>query len=443
MLDPFVKTVDPDRVAPVLYVHPRSQLCMREIIPISLPAIANRVQQRLVGRFEEELTDRQIRAARVVLMDIHWYLTLPAALRLAERVRRVNPGAKIVAGGLTASIFSRQIVRGSPIDFVVRGDAERPLPALVTALLDGGDARDVANLVHREFETPRSYALTRADMDESNYLDLDFFPTLRERLRRIHRQVGRRPLGTHPYSMAFRGCDFDCDCYGARDAQWAAFSRRAVLRSPERVRDDLIALSGDPRWSYVNVFHDIVGTTPRAYWETVYDRRYDLNVMYELHTLPSEAGLSRLLDSFTGGIICFPIDRHHNSSMELAPTEGLIDRIRQAQRDRRYSLRLAYSKVYARKNAVYARALAEVVRATGCLKWDGSCWWADVPRMGGDGDGTEAEFMRYAANRGRRYPWLNVACQTGLYLQRWFPGPVNRAAEALIGAGQVFGETKT
>ncbi len=443
MLDPFVKTVEPDRVAPVLYVHPRSQMYLREIIPISMPAIVNRIEERVVGRFEQELTDDQIRAARVVLFDIHWYLTLPAALRLAERVKRVNPGAKIVAGGLTASIFSRQIARGSAIDYVVRGDAERPLPALVSALVDGRDGSDVPNVVHRDFETPRSYSLTREDMDESDYNGVDFFPTLRERLRMIHRQVGRRPLGTHPYSMAFRGCVFNCDsCEGSRDAQSVAFSRHAVLRSPERVRDDLIALSEDPDWSYVNVFHDIVGTTPREYWETVYDRHYDLNVMYELYNLPSEDGLARLLGSFAGGVICFPIDRYHNSSMELVPTDGLIARIRQTQRDRRYTVRLAYSKVYEQKDAAYARSLAEVVRATGCLKWDGSCWWADVPQMDENGDGSDAEFARYAANGGRRYPLLNVACQTGLYLQRWFPGFVNWAAEAMIGAGRLFGETK-
>ena len=91
MLGFFPKRVEPERTAPVLYVHPRSQMMLKEMIPVSVPALMNRLPAPVVGRFEDELTPEQVSAARIALMDVHWYLSLPAALRLADRLKRLNP----------------------------------------------------------------------------------------------------------------------------------------------------------------------------------------------------------------------------------------------------------------------------------------------------------------------------------------------------------------
>ncbi|MHA1568003.1 MAG: hypothetical protein ACTSXZ_00915 [Alphaproteobacteria bacterium] len=430
------KRVAPEKTAPVLYIHPRSQLMMKEIIPLSLPAVINRVAAPVVGRFEDELTAEQVRAARVVVMDIHWYLTLPAALKLAARVKVINPTCRIIAGGLTASIFARQLVRDSKIDYVVTGDAEGPLPMLVSALLDNGDAAQAPNVVGRDFTTPRTYCLTPEVMDTLDYNNVDFFPTLKERLRLIHAQVGDRPISTHPYCLAFRGCPMDCTgCIGAAGAQMKLFGRRSVWRSAGRLREELAALAANPDVRYVNFFHDFIGLAPPEYTAEALSQRYELNLYYEFFTLPTPAGLGLLLDAFPGGRLIFSADRFHTTSTALCAPDELIARIRQAQQAGRFRVHLAYSKIFMQKKSEYRETIRRVYRATRCLLWEASCWWSDCPELEEMDRATDEEFAFYAANKGRRFPLVNFACQSGLFLQRLFPRLVNQAADRLISSG--------
>ena len=101
---------------PVVYVHPRSGMIFEEILPLSLPDLVRRVPYPVLGRFEADVRPEELRAAEVVLMDVHWYSSLPSALALSRRVRTISPRARIVAGGLTASLFPRQLLRRSEID---------------------------------------------------------------------------------------------------------------------------------------------------------------------------------------------------------------------------------------------------------------------------------------------------------------------------------------
>ena len=71
---------------------------------------------------------------------------------LVEAVRRVKAatGVPVVIGGSAFSLFPEQILELSGADYGVKGEGERALPALVSALASGGDPRGIPGLVRRQ-----------------------------------------------------------------------------------------------------------------------------------------------------------------------------------------------------------------------------------------------------------------------------------------------------
>ncbi|HEX9050808.1 MAG TPA: cobalamin-dependent protein, partial [Anaeromyxobacter sp.] len=128
----------PGGPAPLLYVHPRGHL-NDLVVPAGAVSAMNAAPFPKLGRYAFEVTDAELRAARVVAMDLHWALGLAGLEPLLARVRAVNPAARVVVGGITASHYPRELVEALGVDHVVQGDAEAAFPALVAALLDGGE----------------------------------------------------------------------------------------------------------------------------------------------------------------------------------------------------------------------------------------------------------------------------------------------------------------
>src|SRR5437868_1095631 len=77
-----------------------------------LEALMARVQPKLVG------------------ISLKWFHHLAGAHRLARAVRRIDPEARIVLGGNSASSWWRDLVQWDCADAVVLGDGEVPLLSL-------------------------------------------------------------------------------------------------------------------------------------------------------------------------------------------------------------------------------------------------------------------------------------------------------------------------
>ncbi len=86
----------------------------------------------------EELSDADIRAARLVAISTPMHTALRLGLRVAERVRALNPGAVIAFYGLYAALNADMLLRGRA-DAVFGGEYLRPLLALAQALASGRD----------------------------------------------------------------------------------------------------------------------------------------------------------------------------------------------------------------------------------------------------------------------------------------------------------------
>ena len=172
----------------ILYVHSDIPMLYRFIIPISIPALVNRIPYKVEGLYESELKYFNLNKIRIIIIDLHWYLSLKSAMTLVKSIKRINPAITIIAEGITASLFAEILVNRSDIDFVIRGDAEIPLPLLIKSILDNGRNLEVVpNLIGRNgFKTEWKYVLTREDMDDNDYYRIDFFPSFKKDIHKVH-----------------------------------------------------------------------------------------------------------------------------------------------------------------------------------------------------------------------------------------------------------------
>jgi hypothetical protein len=367
----------------VLYVHPQTTMSRQCIMPFSIPAMVKRIPYAVDGRFAGELTDQEIRDARIIFMDIHWYLALHGAELLCKRIKTVNPNCVTIAGGITASEYPYQIISKFGVDFVIRGDGERPLPELVTAIMEGtSDFENIPNLIGKNgVDNPRRYVLNSADMEENDYLDIDFFPSFKKEIYRIQKNnVSPWSEVIHPYMIPFRGCPIECvGCAGAISEQRKLFGRKPVMRSAERLREDFERCDREEGIRFVSIYHDFITLLKSDYAFDVLTRPLNLNVRMEFNSRPEMDQLRLILNTFRGGVINFSIDHKHLTSSDLIDPDHMVALIKEVKKHRSFFTVLSYNKIFARNNPAYKEGMAWIVKATGCLVSDESFYWTEHP----------------------------------------------------------------
>lgn len=183
---------------------------------------------------------------RVVGFTLNWHHQLADVLAQAEAVRQALSQVNIVVGGLTASVFDREILESCPaIDAVVRGDAEHPLEEYVGSVEWDLEPETVPNLTWRKGkEIVRNelswFANAKAlsDMDfgrldllrnADHYSGEPWEPLWNVAPSKPSRRTFHLPIG--------RGCNWDCAfCSGCREGHRRFTGRAApVFRSAESV----------------------------------------------------------------------------------------------------------------------------------------------------------------------------------------------------------------
>lgn len=161
----------------VLYLHPHGHLVDDRYVPVGAITSMNAAGGRKLGLYSGECSDQTIRSARVVALDWHWHISLPAVQRVVERVRRVNPSAVVVLGGLTAAWFGQRVFGFLPVDLLAVGEAEPGFAMLVEA---GGaiDPARLPNFVSADGTVGPRRALTQAEFDQIDPITVDWFPSL-------------------------------------------------------------------------------------------------------------------------------------------------------------------------------------------------------------------------------------------------------------------------
>lgn len=407
----------------ILFIHPKTDMQLKPILPMSLPALIHRLDAPVIGRFHDEWTADEVRRAAIVLMDVHWYLSLQSAIALSHRLKAINPNLRIIAGGLSASLFAKPLLRDSRIDYIIKGDAEAPLSHLVNALLNGDETAvsRTPNLISRDYVSPEQYSLMREDLDALNFRDIAFFPSLERQVYHYHRIYKEGvTIPIFPYLMVYRGCPLECPaCCGALTPQSRLFGRSWVLRSAEKVREDLQVWSADPRIRFVNVFHDFVSILPMAYTQQILSEKYALDVSYEFFDVPTEEQLALFLDAFSGGKLLFALGRYHNATHHTVDEAALIQRIRQVQAVKRYTPVLGYVQQF-RQDPHYEAELNSVRRATRTATYKVDFWWEDYPVPDAQGEGSEADYRR-TLSWTHKFWLMNTLYRIGIGVYRLSP----------------------
>lgn len=204
----------------------------------------------------------EVRKPKVAAFSLQWHLQTFDVLNTIRQIKDRLPDIKILLGGFTASYFYREILNRFPqVDFIIRGEGEKPLSGLLSALGSGGEAEKLArvpNLAWRENGelrvNPLSYQATSADLDELVFAD--FSVLCRHQL--YFSELGLPPLWltgrsrdlNHAYIKRLRnvyfvevgrGCSVNCSwCGGGKDAHRLLSGRqRPVFRSPEKAAESI------------------------------------------------------------------------------------------------------------------------------------------------------------------------------------------------------------
>jgi hypothetical protein len=395
----------------VIYIHPYTPMLDPLTLPLSLPALIRRIPNEVAGFSHSEIKDDYIRNAKIIIIDIHWHLSLLGAVELVRKIRRLNPKVKVVAGGITASEYAKILVDSFDIDYVIRGDAEIPLPSLVAALLnDQRNIKLVPNIVGKYgFETPWDYCLTQSDLDENEFYDINFFPTYKTRIINIHKRHKRWTPGAYPHLLSFRGCPLDCkSCAGGKVEQKKLFKRERVVRSPERFRSDLDTLAADPDIRFVTAINDFITLLPEHYSSAVLTKKFDLKLNYDFASAPALPMLNLLLKSFAGGVICFSCDKKHLTSSELNNPEHMIRLIAEVKRTGQYIPVLHYNGSFLAQDKEYRKWLKCVHKRAKPLLRDAASWWADYPQPDENGCAKSEYFYKFM-NYNKTIKTLNLA----------------------------------
>jgi hypothetical protein len=353
----------------VLYVHPIYHQDPVQI-PMGVIGLMNLLPHKVtrLGVFSDEVDQNLIRSVKIVAMDLHWFFALAAVERLASAYKGCNPELKIVLGGYTATILAEQVSQLPAIDFVIRGDAEVPFLALITALLGGASGPDLAsipNLVGREFASPNSYSLSEAVFSSLCYARFDWFPSLMAAIKSADRHnflaLGRPSLP--PFVPVNRGCPYDCNfCYGSPAKTKAIFKRGSIYRNAEAVKSELEIFSHSPDVGHVSIIGDGVDLHGDAWAEQVFSKRFDLNCYYEFFNLPDPSILELIALSFRKCRFTFPLYKNHGESSDLVDLSLLEKLLMKASALPDVVCEVFNPRPYYPKPAVLSEALGVSVR---------------------------------------------------------------------------------
>jgi anaerobic magnesium-protoporphyrin IX monomethyl ester cyclase len=162
------------------------------------------------GDAEPSTTDPE-----VVLLSTTFICNRPNLAKAIGWIADRYPGVPLILGGQYSNLKYATILRDHPqASFVIRGDGETALPALLHALRTGGRPEQVPNLVWRDRTTGK------LRINALDYIDLDTYPA----------PAFPGNQAVLPYE-SMRGCPFSCRfcSYPAASPQWRHKSADKIL----------------------------------------------------------------------------------------------------------------------------------------------------------------------------------------------------------------------
>jgi hypothetical protein len=284
----------------LLFIHPHNHL-LDWAIPIGAVGAANLLPRPPVGRFAGEVSREDVERASVILIGVHWFFPIGVLDEMVAALRAINPAARIVVGGLTASFYRELFARRFAVDYVCSGDVEISFPTLVAHLLDGEVPPPLPNVWTKDSGSD-GRRLTLDEFAKLDWLRIDWFPSYRRRVEEQHARYrpGEVWDGLYPTIPVTRGCVRTCEfCFGGY--QRRVFGPKVLLRPGERLVRDLETIAADPALRFVTLMlADACYLS--IYADAVADRRFRLDAFLAFCGTADTGVLDRLRSGFAGHV---------------------------------------------------------------------------------------------------------------------------------------------
>ncbi len=225
------------------------------------------------------------------LVDIHWFVHVRGANFIIEEVKRINPGAIIIAGGLTASVFAEYLMESiQGIDYIVCGDSEEPLVDLLKTLRDRRETDRISNLYYR---TAGTVAKSRSSFILDSFKGISYGNTefLQNAVNIPEYSFPGRTERRGFWLVNGRGCLFNCPaCDGSKGNSQKVYGRNSILkRDISDILSDVEKLE-HLKLDNINFTHDICSFGAEYYKELLYSfaaRFKAIGIYNEAWQLPS------------------------------------------------------------------------------------------------------------------------------------------------------------
>ncbi len=254
----------------------------------------------------------------VVGLPLHWHLSGYDVCFAAEQIKDRFPECRVVLGGITATIFAKELLNACPaIDAVVMGDGEVAFASYLDVLDKPVDERDfgiVPNLCLRTdaglFTSAKRQVDTDVEMGRYNFSIADCIydvreyaggPSMFDVIKGKRVDLLNQPIEDRAFFINIgRGCSLNCVyCAGSSVSFARYFHRQELTVRPAAsvVRTVLDAV--EVGFSKFHICFDAPFSGKDDYFAEIFTSiaaatNTDLSLLYETYNLPSR----RFLDSF-------------------------------------------------------------------------------------------------------------------------------------------------
>ena len=223
-------------------------------------------------------------------IDLHWIHNAHGAIEVAKIVKKVNPNAKVILGGFSASYYHNQILKYyKAVDGIIRGEGEVPLLKYVQNVKKNHSLDSVPNLSYRESSKHikiNSLTYTAKTLDDLNFTNVSLLKNAKQ-----YFECSKKMMGISFNLPVGRGCPFNCPyCGGGQRAQKRLAGRESViLRKPEKIVEDISNILSNYKIPSIFFGH---GTYPATlkYWKRLFGliqkEHFDIGGDLEIWRLP-------------------------------------------------------------------------------------------------------------------------------------------------------------
>ena len=304
----------------VLYVHPTRSLdnTFYSFMPMGIFALINMLIsngytayginygiEKSIDKDYSLVNDIKNIDYKVIMIDLHWYEHAYGAIEIANISKEINPKAHVIMGGLTSTIFSKEILENfNNVDYLLKGDSEKPLLDLMRLLINNkGNLNDIENITYRENGLIIDKELTYCNynLDDLDYVSDDFLKNKEKYY--ITNTIGvdenRDKCG---WVSIGRGCKHNCIyCDAAKDNMITLWGKeKMTYKSAKKVASDIIEYY-KKGIEVVRISHDLE-MFGREYYKEIFkiirDENIKIGFNYDCFQLPSKAFIDELISTF-------------------------------------------------------------------------------------------------------------------------------------------------